>query len=173
MVYPKQRFQARKAILEALNEHTSVETGIGYNMLFEKVRDKIGSRATFEKYLSQLQHECYVTKEDDPRHKKGVVIYRLKEASDFELLTLQLIDRLNDLFEDKNVRGIEYDENKFGKLAPFCRRNVEIIGNCVLLIHGTFTKMLPKVESKYGQNPFIKAFEQNGNIHFDFKKGQS
>lgn len=171
MVYPKHKFRVRRAILKALTEHTSAENGIGYNMLFDKVRDEVGSRSTFEKYLKQLQHEGYVTKEEDPRHKRGVVIYRLEEASNFELLTLQLIDRLNNLLEGENVKPIEYDENKFGTLALGCRRNVEVIGNCILSVHETFTQMLPKVKNTYGPNPFIRAFEHNGSIHFDLRKG--
>lgn len=173
MVYPKQKFRVRRAILKALTEHTSAEKGIGYNMLFDKVRDEVGSRSTFDKYLKELQHECYVTKEADPRHKTGVVIHRLEKASNFELLTLQLIERLNDLFEGENVGPVEYDENKFGMLDLGCRRNIEIIGNCILSAHETFIKMLPKAKSTYGPNPFISAFEHNGSIHFEFKKAHS
>lgn len=169
MVYPTQRFEARKAILEALKEHASAETGIGYNMLFDKVRDKIRSRATFEKYLSQLQHEGYVTKEMDPRHGRAVVLYRLPEASDFELLTLHLIDNISNALRRKKVKPILYDEEEFGKIRYTSQRNVEIVLNCIFWTHKTLNKMLPRIEATYGGTPFIRTIEVDGKIQLEFK----
>jgi len=150
MVYPTQQFEARKAILEGLKNCTSTETGIGYNMLFDKVRAKIGSRATFEKYLSELKNEGYVTKEMDPSHRRAVVLYRLPEASDFELFTLDLIDKISKAFRRRKSKPILYDEIKFGEIKYASRKNVEIVLNCIFWAHKTLTKMLPIIQKTYG-----------------------
>ncbi len=169
MVYPTQRSKARKAILEALEEHISLESGIGYNMLFEKVEGKIGSRATFEKYLSELQHEGYVTKQDDPHHKRAVILYRLPEASDFELLTLHLSEKLSKALKRKEVKPILHDEKELGEIGYTSKKNVEIILNCIFLTYRTLIKMLPKIEEIHGRDPFIRIVEANGKIKFDLK----
>jgi len=169
LVYPTQRLEARKAILEALEEHVNLETGIGYNLLFEKVKDKIGSRATFEKYLSKLQREGYVTKQEDPHHKRAVILYRLSEASDFELLTLHLSDKLSKAFKRKEVKPILYDEKELGKIGYTSKKNVEIVLNCVFLSYRTLIKMLPKIEETQGITPFVRTVEVNRKIKLDMK----
>jgi len=169
LVYPTQRFEARKAILEALKEHTSAESGIGYNMLFDKVRDKIGSRATYEKYLSELQHEGYVTKEMDPSHRRAVVLYRLPEASDYELFTLHLIDKISKALSRKKVKSILYNEKEFGIIRYTSQKNVEVVLNCIFWAHKTLAKMLPKIQATYGDVPFIRTVEVDGKIQLELK----
>lgn len=169
MVYPTQRFEARKAVLEALKKHTSPETGIGYNKLFDKVKDKIGSKATFSKYLSELQNEMYVTKIPDPKHGRAVVLYRLPEASDYELRTLRLIDKIWKASTEKEVKPILYDEKEFGKIRYESQRNVEIVLNCIFWTQKTLTKMLPKIQAKYGKAPFVRTVEVDGKIQVEFK----
>lgn len=168
MVYPKQELQVRKAILEALKDCTSAETGIGYNLLFDKVSHEVGSKATFNKYLSELLHDEYITKTLDPRHKRGVVIYRWK-GSELELLKLELIDGMRDIFKERDLKPIEVDEDKLGEIKRASRGNVKILINAILSIHQTLMKMLPKIKEHYGSNPYVKVFEENGKIHLDFQ----
>lgn len=180
LVYPKQEFKVRKAILKALEENTGVESGIGYNVLFERVKDKVGSKATFDSYLVDLQHDGYVTKVDDRRHKRGVVIYRIPEASELEILTIQMIEEIFDMFERteydrrKTIKPIEYDEDKIGKEFDYPSMwNLKAVANCILTSQRTLAKMLPKIRELYGETPFIKASEKNGKILLQFKPTQS
>ena len=179
LVYPKQEFLVRKVILEALRKNTSAEKGVGYNLLFDKVKDRVRSKATFDNYLTDLEHDGYVTKEDDPRHKKGVVIYRIPNASELELLTIQMIRNILDLFQRsksdrrKTIKSMEYDEDTFGEIDNASRWNLNAVVNCIFLSQKTVAKMLPKLKELYGETPFIKALEKNRKIHLQFKSSQS
>ena len=179
LVYPKQEFKVRKVILGALEKNTSAETGIGYNVLFDRVKETVRSRATFDNYLTDLQHDGYVAKEDDPRHKKGVVIYRIPNASELELLTIQMIRNILDLFERsksdrrRTIKSMEYDEDAFGEIDNASRWNLNAVVNCILLSQKTLAKMLPKIKELYGETPFIKALEKNKKIHLQLKPSQS
>lgn len=179
LVYPKQEFLVRKVILEALRNSTSAENGLGYNLLFDKVKDKVRSKATFDNYLTDLEHDGYVTKEDDPRHKKGVVIYRIPNASAFELLTIHVIERVLDLFERsesdrrKTIKAMEYNEDIFGELDNASRWNLAAVVNCLVLSQKTLVEMIPKIKEFYGETPFIKALEKDGKIHLQFKATQN
>jgi len=176
LVYPKQEFRFRKAILEVLKENTSPETGIGYNMLFDRVKDTVKSKMTFESYLSDLQRDGYVQKIQDPRHKKGVVIFRNSKASKFELLTIQLIQDLLELFGRtesfgrKSIKTLVYDEKKYEKLDYASMWNLEAVANCLLSSHEALIKMLPKIEELHGEIPFIRALEKDGKILLEFKR---
>ena len=167
-MYPKQETQVRKAILEGLEDCTSPETGIGYNLLFDRIRDEVGSKATFNKYLSHLAREGYITKMEDPRHKRGVVLYRLA-GSESELQKLDLITQLSNLFRRRDLKPIEVNEETKGEFDYETRRNFEIICNAILSSHSTLMKMLPNIEENYGPNPYIKVSEKKGKIHLDFK----
>ena len=179
MVYPRQEFRVREVILIALKKYTSPETGVGYNVLFDGVKDRVRSKATFDHYLVDLQQDGYVTKVDDPRHKKGVVIYRIPKASEFELLTIQMIGNIFDLFRRskserrKTIKSMEYDENTFGEIDNASRWNLDAAVNCVLLSQKTLVKMLPKIKELYGETPFIRVLERNGKIHLQFKSAQT
>lgn len=169
MVYPKQEIQVRKAILEGLEDCRSPETGIGYNLLFDRVSNKVGSKATFNKYLEDLKHEGYVTKTGDPRHKGGVVIYRMA-GSEFELQRLELMEKLLETLKGRELKTIQLDEKEFGKLEYALKRNVEIVCNAILLSHQTITSMLPKIEANYGSHPYIKISEEKGKIRLDLRR---
>ena len=94
MGYPSQGIGVKIAILEALENHTSQEKGLGYNTLFDEVRKKVGgSRRTFNKYLNELTSTGAVKKERDPRHKTGVTIYRTDAATQEQVL-MDLTDRI-------------------------------------------------------------------------------
>ena len=168
----------RKVILEALKENTSAETGIGYNLLFDKVKDRVRSKTTFDNYLSDLQHDGYVTKQDDPRHKKGVIIYRIPRASELELLTIQVIGDIFDMFERseydrrKKIKTVEYDKDELKEIDHPSRWNLEAIANCIFLSQKSLIEMLPKIEKLYGKHPFIRTIEKDRKIHLQFKSGR-
>jgi len=174
LVYPKQEIRFRRLILEALVRNTSAETGIGYNVLFDKVKDEIKSKATFESYLSDLEHDGIVHKESDPRHKKGVVIYKNPKASDLELLTIQMLEDIFSLFDRsdsdrrKTIKPMMYDEGIFGEIDRPSRWNLEAVANCLSLTQKTLTKMLPKIKDLYGEAPFIKTVEKDKRIYLQF-----
>jgi len=164
LVYPKSKLKARKAILEALKEHNSPETGIGYNKLFDMVKEKIKSRATFHKYLYELIHELLVTKALDNRHmdRHAIIIFR-EPGSDFELQTIRLIEKLKKIFNRKDLKKIVSEEE------DFINENIKIISNCIFLAHKTLAEMVPNIPKKFGKNPFIKTIAADGNIQIDFK----
>lgn len=168
MVYPNQKIKARKAILVALQDSVEKpEQGLGYNLLFEKVKEEIGSRATFSKYLDELQHESYVSKTDDPRHKKGVVIYRL-ESSIFELQTIEFIEKLEAILEKRNLKSLRIDPS-LEPLKPGSKQNVQTVANCITLAHMTLFKMVGKIQAQYGSSPYVRAVE-NAKVVLDFKE---
>ena len=169
MVYPKQEIQVRKAILEGLEDCTSQETGIGYNLLFDRVRDRVGSKATFNKYLNDLKLEGYVTKAEDRRHRGGVVIYRMPE-SESELQRLELAEKLLETLKGRELKPVELDEKEVGELTHASEINLEIICNTLLYSHQTLTSMLPYIEDHYGPHPYIKISEEKGRISLDFRR---
>jgi hypothetical protein len=72
-----------------LKDCTSLETGLGYNVLFERTQGKIGSRRTFDKYLKELESDGVVHNDKDPRHKKGRSIYLNSANAKTETLLLE------------------------------------------------------------------------------------
>jgi hypothetical protein len=168
LVYPKKRLEARKAILEALKEHKTPETGIGYNILFDKVSGTIGSRSTFDKYLSELQRDSLVDKIMDYRHKKGVIIHA-QPSADYELQTIQLIEELKRIFNRKNMKSVVSERDVFDKKTLRYNVNIRMVSNCIYLAHKTLAEMVPKIAEKFGDNPFIKTTETDGNIQIDIK----
>jgi DNA-binding MarR family transcriptional regulator len=169
MVFPNRRITARKSILEALREHDNPENGIGYNLLFEKVKGNIGSRTTFEKYLKELQQEGYIAKEEDPRHKRGVIIYRLKESK-YELMTIHFMLKLKALFETKRIKQLEIDKKLGSKKLT---KNVQVIANCLTLTYNTLIKMLPEIKTQYGPHPYLSIVEKGNKILLNFKGNTS
>jgi hypothetical protein len=169
MVYPSQEIDAKKTILNSLEKCYDAQSGIGYNVLFERVKDKI-SRITFQKYLQELIDNHVVLKELDPRHKRGVVIFLNEEASKYERLLLDLTEKFRNLLREGGAKQIEFEHGEW-KLTSESKRRIGVVANCIMLAHETLLEMLPYTKESYGLNPFIRVVEQkDGTVRFEFKK---
>jgi hypothetical protein len=74
---------AEKTIAKCLKSHTSVDTGIGYNTLYDAVLGELAvtiSRRTFDRALDRLVERGAVSKQPDSRRKRGVVIFATSRA---------------------------------------------------------------------------------------------
>jgi len=163
MPYPPQEANVKEAVLSILRDHTSRESGLGYNLLFDRTKNRLGklSLTTFNRYLQELVHDGAVKKEDDPRHRRGVVIYRnAGAAKSFELL-FELQARLRQILEEKKVvPGVtEYDT------TPEANRNLWVLLNCGEVAHKVLFKLIG-----LRQDLFVRFTRTNGRIRLEVRK---
>lgn len=163
MPYPLQEANVKEAVLSVLKEHTKLETGLGYNVLFERTKNKLGklSLTTFNHYLKELIDDEIVNKQPDPRHRRGVVIYRNIEAAESFRLVLELQTKLREILQEKKViPGVtEYDT------TPEARNNLWAIMNCGEVIHKILFRML-----RLRQDLFVRFTRTNSKIRLEVRK---
>ncbi len=90
MVYPNSELKVKNAIKKALAKSVSEETGVGFNVLFDKVRKDGVTLRTFTKYLRHLIDDGVVVRQPDPRHKKGVTLFLRKDLAEVDRVLLEL-----------------------------------------------------------------------------------
>ena len=167
LVYPPEELRFKRAILSALENHGDAQAGIGYNMLFEKVREKVGhsSRTTFNKYLKKLINLGSVKKEQDPRHKRGVIIYKTKEG-EYEKAILELSDRLTRVLSREKIEKVEYEEP--GKMTAESEKRVWVVANCIKAAHSALFQMLGLPSEA---NLYVGVFRRkDGTLTFTLKQ---
>lgn len=166
MVFPSMEIKVKKAILDALKEHMSKETALGYNRLFEKIKGEVKSRATFQKYLTKLENAGVIKKVPDPAHGKAVLIYRTDEAN-VEQLILDMADKIRDVLSRGNVEKVTWDI--YGKFPPEIWERVQKIINVVDVAHTYLFKALNLPQADL----WVKTTRENGKLILKIRKSSN
>lgn len=171
MVYPSQETRAKNAIFGYLRRHDSysIETGVGYNELFEKLRRDIGSRATFDKYLKNLVAGGVLERKPNPKHKSGVIFYLNKEALELEELVLDFADKLRGTLQYCGLKPVEYELPQIRKLSPESQKKIKMVTNCLALTHETLLRMLPESRLFLGEDSYIGVVKIGGKYQIQFQ----